>query len=71
MLEAAGGDDLEDPARLVAGVPEGVPLLARLEGQIAINSILSSLPGIKLETEDLEWNRNLTLRGLKSLPVVF
>jgi len=45
--------------------------LARLEGQIAVNRILSSLPGIKLETEDLEWNRNLTLRGLKSLPVVF
>ncbi|HEV2826632.1 MAG TPA: cytochrome P450 [Pyrinomonadaceae bacterium] len=45
--------------------------LARLEGQIAVNRILSSLPGIKLETEDLEWTRNLTLRGLKSLPVVF
>jgi len=45
--------------------------LARLEGQIAINSILRCLPQIELETEDLEWNRNLTLRGLKSLPVVF
>jgi cytochrome P450 len=45
--------------------------LARLEGQIAINRILDTLPGITLESEDLEWNRNLTLRGLKSLPVVF
>jgi pimeloyl-[acyl-carrier protein] synthase len=45
--------------------------LARLEGQIAINSIFSCLPAMELETEDLEWNRNLTLRGLKSLPVVF
>ncbi len=45
--------------------------LARLEGQIAINTILSRLPGLRLETEDLEWNRNLTLRGLKSLPVAF
>jgi cytochrome P450 len=43
--------------------------LARLEAQIAINTILSRLPEIRLETEDLEWNRNLTLRGLKSLPV--
>jgi cytochrome P450 len=45
--------------------------LARLEGQIVINQILSSLPGIHLEHENLEWHRNFTLRGLKSLPVVF
>ena len=45
--------------------------LARLEGQIAINAILNRLPGLRLETEDLEWNRNFTLRGLKSLPVAF
>jgi cytochrome P450 len=45
--------------------------LARLEGQIAINTILSRMPGLRLETEELEWNRNLTLRGLKSLPVAF
>jgi cytochrome P450 len=45
--------------------------LARLEAQIAINTILKRLPKLSLETEDLEWNRNLTLRGLKSLPVNF
>jgi len=45
--------------------------LARLEAQIAINTILKRLPKLSLETEDLEWNRNLTLRGLKSLPVTF
>ena len=45
--------------------------LARLEGQIAINTILGRLPKLQLETEDLEWNRNFTLRGLKSLPVTF
>jgi len=45
--------------------------LARLEAQIAINTILSRLPMLRLETEELEWNRNLTLRGLKSLPVTF
>ncbi|MGH9928942.1 MAG: cytochrome P450, partial [Pyrinomonadaceae bacterium] len=45
--------------------------LARLEGQIVINTILSRLPKLRLSTEDLEWNRNFTLRGLKSLPVTF
>ena len=45
--------------------------LARLEGQIAINSILRSLPKLELANEKLEWHRNFTLRGLKSLPVVF
>jgi cytochrome P450 len=45
--------------------------LARLEGQIAINTMLRRMPALRMETEDLEWNRNLTLRGLKSLPVAF
>ena len=45
--------------------------LARLEGQIAINTVLSGLPNLRLEADDLEWNRNFTLRGLKSLPVAF
>ena len=31
----AGRDDLEDPARLVARVPERVPLVARLEDEVA------------------------------------
>ena len=30
-LEAGGGDDLQDPGGFIAGVPEGVPLVARLE----------------------------------------
>jgi pimeloyl-[acyl-carrier protein] synthase len=45
--------------------------LARLEAQIAVNRILAQLTNLKLETEQLDWNRNLTLRGLKSLPVTF
>jgi cytochrome P450 len=44
--------------------------LARLEGQIVINRILR-LPRLHLAQENLEWHRNFTLRGLKSLPVVF
>ena len=34
-LEAGGRDDLEDPARLVARVPKRVPLIARLEHEVA------------------------------------
>lgn len=45
--------------------------LARLEGQIVVNSVLSRMPKLRLENEDLEWHRNFTLRGLKSLPIVF
>lgn len=45
--------------------------LARLEGQIVINSVLRCLPGLQLANENLEWYRNFTLRGLKSLPVIF
>lgn len=44
--------------------------LARLEGQIVINSVLRCLPGLQLANENLEWYRNFTLRGLKSLPVI-
>ncbi|MDQ1707008.1 MAG: hypothetical protein QOJ88_219 [Pyrinomonadaceae bacterium] len=45
--------------------------LARVEGQIAINTILRELPDVALAGEQLEWHRNFTLRGLKSLPVTF
>ena len=45
--------------------------LARLEGQIAINTILNRMPALRLETEDLEWNRNLTLRGLEVVAGTF
>jgi pimeloyl-[acyl-carrier protein] synthase len=46
--------------------------LARLEGQIAFETLLRRLPNLALETEvPLEWRHNLGLRGLTSLPVVF
>src|SRR5882724_3313972 len=32
--------------------------LARLEGQIAVNSLLHRLPELKLANQDLEWHRN-------------
>lgn len=45
--------------------------LARLEGQIAIETILQRLPDIRLAHNHLEWQEDLTLRALKSLPVTF
>ena len=48
----------------------GAPL-ARAETQIAIETLLRRLPNLRLQTETLEWRETVTLRGLKSLPVVF
>lgn len=45
--------------------------LARLEGQIAINTLLNRMPDISLASEDLERNPSTVLRGLKALPVSF
>ena len=52
--------------------------LARLEGQIAIGTILRRLPGIRLESPlssesrlaDFRWRDNPIFHGLESLPVV-
>jgi cytochrome P450 len=48
----------------------GAPL-ARVEGQIAINTLVQRLPDLALATESPEFRQSLTLRGLKSLPVKF
>lgn len=48
----------------------GAPL-ARLEGQIAINTILRRLPGLRLASETPLWLENMAFRGLQQLPVVF
>ena len=46
--------------------------LARLEGQIAFETLLRRLPNLALHnTTPLEWRHNLGLRGLTALPVVF
>jgi len=53
--------------------------LARLEGQIAIGTVLNHFPGLQLEPpyssdarlEDFPWRQNPTFRGLESLRVVF
>jgi cytochrome P450 PksS len=50
----------------------GAPL-ARLEGQIAISTLLRRVPDLRLAVspDQLRWRRGLLLRGLESLPVVF
>jgi hypothetical protein len=46
--------------------------LARIEGQIAISTILRRLPNLALDTTTpLRWRDNLGLRGLTALPVYF
>jgi cytochrome P450 len=48
----------------------GAPL-ARIEGQVAFETILRRLPGLRLEPGPLAWRQNLGLRGLTALPVAF
>lgn len=46
----------------------GAPL-ARMEGQIAIGTLLRRFPAMRLATDELTYRGNITLRGLKELPV--
>ena len=46
----------------------GAPL-ARLEGQIAINTLVQRFPKLALATDRPQYRQSLTLRGLTSLPV--
>jgi cytochrome P450 PksS len=50
----------------------GAPL-ARLEGQIAINTLLRRTPDLRLAVAPgaLRWRKGLVLRGLAKLPVAF
>jgi cytochrome P450 len=48
----------------------GAPL-ARLEAQIAFETILRRIPQLELATSSLTWRANLGLRGLTALPVRF
>ncbi|HUI27675.1 MAG TPA: cytochrome P450 [Candidatus Kryptonia bacterium] len=44
--------------------------LARLEGQIAIQTIVGRLPHLRLATDSIAWREGLMLRGLQQLPLV-
>ena len=45
----------------------GAPL-ARLEGQVAIRTLLRRYPQLRLSDDDLQYRNNFNLRGLKALP---
>ena len=50
----------------------GAPL-ARMEGQIAIGTLIERMPSLRLKgsPDSLSWRPGMVLRGLKSLPVEF
>jgi cytochrome P450 len=48
----------------------GAPL-ARVEGQLALGTLIRRMPELRLAGADLEWRESSTLRGLKALPVEF
>jgi cytochrome P450 len=48
----------------------GAPL-ARLEGEIAFNTLLRRLPNLQLATEEVEWIPSVAFRGMAELPVTF
>jgi cytochrome P450 len=50
----------------------GAPL-ARMEGQIAISTLLRRMPNLRLNepAESLSWRPGMILRGLRGLPVEF
>ncbi len=48
----------------------GAPL-ARIEGQIAFETVLRRMPNLRLERGPVTWRENLGLRGLTALPVTF
>ena len=86
FLAAADRDPAQfpDPDRLDLGRTEnrhiafgwgihfclGAPL-ARVEAQIAINTLVQRMPKLALATEAPEYRLSLTLRGLARLPVAF
>jgi cytochrome P450 len=44
-------------------------MLARVEAQIAIGTLLARVPSLELTGATLEWRTHITLRGLQALPV--
>jgi pimeloyl-[acyl-carrier protein] synthase len=45
--------------------------LARLQGQVALGSLIQRFPQMQLDAEKIERRKNIVLRGFKVLPVTF
>lgn len=45
--------------------------LARLEGQEVFKALAERFPTLRLETDELDYERNITFRALKTLPVTW
>jgi cytochrome P450 len=43
--------------------------LARLEGQETFKALAERFPGLRLETDDLDYHPSIAFRSVKSLPV--
>jgi len=86
LLGAANRDpkQFEDPDRFDVGRQDNKHLsfalgshfclgaqLARLEGRIAVETLLRRMPGLRLEGPQPRYREHFNLRGLKSLPVAF
>jgi len=85
MLSAANHDPAQfpDPDRLDIARPDnrhlafgygihfclGAPL-ARLEAEIAFSSFLERFKHIELESNNVQWRRDMVLRSLRSLPIL-
>ena len=48
----------------------GAPL-ARVEGQIAIGTLVQRMPHLRLQAEGIAWQDALAVRGLRVSPVTF
>jgi len=75
-VDLASPEFKADPYPFFARLREQAPVcrvtLARLEGEIAISTLLRRAPGLCLSVEPkaLRWRRGLVLRGLEALPVI-
>jgi cytochrome P450 len=45
--------------------------LARMELQVALNALLSRLPGLRLATDEVVWKRGMATRGPLELPIAW
>jgi cytochrome P450 len=69
-LDLARGDNRHLAFGWAAHFCFGAPL-ARIEGQVAFDTMVRRLPGLRMDPHPLRWRPHLALRGLTALPVRF